>query len=206
MTINIDKIYEYGKYSYVNFTQLSREDLLMILEWRNHPDIRKCMNTTAPITAEAHLSFCASLKDRNDRYYWLIKKGNQNIGVLNALGVNFDNSTCEPGFYLSPDVMGKGESIFVLSNYKSFLLNELGFENLVGHNYYDNMPALIFTMFFGGTITDVLEIDGRLSIQTVLTKDTLQNGEGTEKLILKYTKFARSWNADEAINIFKYGR
>lgn len=206
MNINKAKEYTFGNYTYVNFTQLSRDELITILKWRNHPDIRKCMNTTEPIPLDSHLAFCESLKNREDKYYWMIKKGDTSIGVLNVIDVDHKTETCEPGFYLSPDVMGRGESIFVLSNYKSFLLECLNFKGLIGHNYYDNMPALIFTMFFGGEITDVLDIDGRLSIKTILTPANLQNGVGTEKLVLKYTKFARSWNADEAINNFKNGK
>ena len=206
MNIDKEKEYTFGNYTYVNFTQLSRDELVNILNWRNHPDIRKCMNTTEPIPLEGHLAFCESLKNREDKFYWMIKKGDTPIGILNVIDVDYETETCEPGFYLSPDVMGRGESIFVLSNYKSFLLECLKFKGLIGHNYYDNMPALIFTIFFGGEITDVLEIDGRLSIKTILTHDNLQNGLGTEKLILKYTKFARAWNADEAIRKFKYGK
>ncbi len=205
MIIDKNKIYTYGKYTYVNFTQLSQKELLDILEWRNHFDVRKCMNTTDPISVETHLAFCESLKERNDKFYWLIRKGMQPIGVLNIIDVDYETETCEPGFYLSPGIMGKGGSIFVLSNYKTFLLKELKFKGLLGHNFYDNMPAFIFTMFFGGIITDVFKVNGRLSIKTILTPERLQNEDGTEKLILKYTKFARAWNADEVINTFKNG-
>ena len=65
------------------------------------------------------------------------------------------------------------------------------------------MPALVFTMFFGGTILDLEDHDGRLSIKTILTPETLQNGEGTKKMVLNYAKFVRSWSADEAIKDFR---
>lgn len=206
MIIDKDKIYTYGRYSYINFCKLSEPELITILNWRNHPDIRKCMNTTDCISPETHLAFCKSLRNRTDKYYWLIKKGDEPIGVLNIIDVDETTDTCEPGFYLAPNVMGRGESIFFLSNYKTFLLKELKFKGLVGHNFYDNMPAFIFTMFFGGKITDVLEINGRLSIKTILTEEALQNEEGTDKLILKYSKFVRAWNADEIITSFKNGK
>lgn len=45
--------------------------------------------------------------------------------------------------------------------------------------------------------------DGRLSIKTILTPETLQNGEGTKKMVLNYAKFVRSWSADEAIKDFR---
>lgn len=47
-----------------NFTMLSETELLMILERRNHPDVRKWMVNTDPIAPEEHLRYCASLKDR----------------------------------------------------------------------------------------------------------------------------------------------
>lgn len=206
MNIDKNRIYTYGRYSYVNFCLLSRDELLTILRWRNHPNIRKCMNNTKCISEEEHLAFCESLRNRTDKYYWLIKKNEEPIGVLNIIDVDENTGTCEPGFYLAPSVMGRGESIFFLSNYKTFLLRELKFKGLIGHNYYDNMPAFIFTMFFGGVITDVLEIDGRLSIKTILTNKSLKNEEGTERLVLKYAKFAHSWNAGETINSYRNGK
>lgn len=203
MKIDKDKVYTYGKYSYVNFTKLSYEELLQVLEWRNHPDVRKCMNNIGYISEKEHLAFCKSLKFKSDTFYWVIVKENQHIGVLNIIDVDYENCTCEPGFYLSPSIMGHGESLFVLSNYKSFLLNSLGFKGLVGHNYYDNKPAFSFTIFFGGLITELQYIGGRFSVKTLLTKENFKNGDGTEKLISKYAKFIREWNADEEINKFK---
>lgn len=74
MNIDKEKEYTFGNYTYVNFTQLSRDELVTILKWRNHPDIRMCMNTTEPIPLEGHLAFCESLKNREDKFYWMIKK------------------------------------------------------------------------------------------------------------------------------------
>ncbi|MCI6213158.1 hypothetical protein [Bacteroides heparinolyticus] len=203
MTIDKKRIYHFGRYSYVNFCMLNQEQLTEILKKRNHPDIRKCMNNTEPISLDDHLNFCSTLFNRDDKYYWLITKDENPVGVLNIIDVDHQKEIGEPGFYLFPEVMGRGESIFFLSNYKTFLLQVIGFKGLIGHNYYDNMPALVFTMFFGGVITDLEDHDGRLSIKTILTPETLQNGEGTKKMVLNYAKFARSWNADEAIKDFR---
>lgn len=204
MQIDKNKIYELGKYSYINFCQLKRSELLEILEWRNHPDIRKCMNTSCSISVDSHLNFCESLKSRNDKYYWLVKRNEKPIGVLNIIDVDEQSGICEPGFYLVPALMGKGESIFFLSNYKTFLLKVLKFKTLIGHNYYDNMSAFIFTMFFGAEVTAIERIHDRLSIKTTLSQENLQNEEGTDKLILKYFNFLKHWNADQVINTYKF--
>lgn len=199
MQIDKKKIYSYGNYSYVNFVNLSDEELLMILQWRNYPDIRMCMNNTEPIPEESHLDYCHNLRNRDDVIYWLIKKDDKPVGVLNIIDIDYENGTCEPGFYLTPEVMGHGESIFVLSNYKDFLLNGLGFNALIGHNYADNKPALAFTMFFGAQITGVEHKNNRVSVQSLLKRESLVNGVGTERLTAKYAKFYREWDMDKAI-------
>ena len=204
MQVDKNKIYMFDKYSYKNFVNLTDEELLLILQWRNHPDIRKCMNNTEPITEESPLNYCHNLKNREDVIYWLILKENKPVGVLNIIDIDYENGICEPGFYLAPEVMGRGESIFVLSNYKDFLLNELGFHALVGHNYADNKPALVFTMFFGAEITGVEQKNGRISVQSLLKKESLVNGVGTERLTAKYARFYREWDMDKAIN--EYGK
>ncbi len=47
-----------------NFTELSQDQLLFILQRRNHPEVRRWMAHPEPIAAPDHLAYCASLKDR----------------------------------------------------------------------------------------------------------------------------------------------
>lgn len=56
-----------------NFTLLSEEELFMILERRNHPEVRKWMTNTNPITKTEHLRYCVSLKDRLDTLQILVE-------------------------------------------------------------------------------------------------------------------------------------
>lgn len=207
ITMNIDrnKLYTFRGYSYKNFINLSDAELLTILAWRNHEAIRMCMNNTEIISVDSHLKYCRNLVNRTDVCYWMILKDEKPIGVLNIIDIDYENGICEPGFYLSPKVMGRGESIFVLSNYKDFLLNELDFNGLIGHNYKDNKHSIIFTMFFGAEITGVTEVDGRVSIKSFLSKENFRNGVGTERLILKYTHFLKIWDTEQAIKTFQDG-
>lgn len=204
MLVDKNKLYTFDKYSYKNFVNLTDEELLMILQWRNHPDIRKCMNNTDPIPAESHLNYCHNLKNREDIIYWLILKEDKPVGVLNIINIDYDKEICEPGFYLAPEVMGRGESIFVLSNYKDFLLNKLEFKALVGHNYADNKPALAFTMFFGAEITGIEHKNGRICVQSLLKKESLINGVGTERLTAKYARFYSNWDMEKVLS--DYGK
>ena len=47
-----------------NFTELSEEQLLFILQRRNHPEVRRWMAHPEPIAAQDHLAYCATLKER----------------------------------------------------------------------------------------------------------------------------------------------
>lgn len=65
-----------------NFTLLSRDELLMVLARRNHPEIRRWMIHDQPITPEEHLSFCARLKEHPERLMLLVECDGQPISVL----------------------------------------------------------------------------------------------------------------------------
>lgn len=71
-----------------NFTLLSKDELLMILERRNHPEVRKWMAHTAPITPEEHLRYCASLKNRPEILQLLVEFDGQPDCVLSYKATN----------------------------------------------------------------------------------------------------------------------
>lgn len=206
MLIDRNQIYVYGKYTYVNFVLLSQAELLEVLEWRNHPNVRKYLNNNDLIRKEEHFSFCYNLKTNSKKFYWLVKKGNKPIGVLNIINIDYYKKVCESGFYLVPNLLGSGEGLFIIRNYKTFLLKELKFKAVYGHNFYDNMSAFIITMFLGAQINNVRYIDNKLCIETVITDETLQNGEGSEKLLIKFSAFLKEWNADQIISNYRNGK
>lgn len=65
-----------------NFTLLSEPELLMILERRNHPEVRKWMINPDPIPREEHLRYCASLAERPDVLQLLVEFDGQPACVL----------------------------------------------------------------------------------------------------------------------------
>ena len=66
----------------INFTDLSNDEKKIILEWRNNPNIKKWMYTQSDITLESHLNFIDSLNNSKDKLYFLVKKEDENIGVI----------------------------------------------------------------------------------------------------------------------------
>jgi len=66
----------------LNFIDLEQKEKEMILVWRNHPEIRKWMYNQDEIKLDEHLSFIDSLKARKDKLYFLVKKKDEFIGVI----------------------------------------------------------------------------------------------------------------------------
>ena len=188
MNIEKNRIYFYQEYSYKNFITLSDDELRMVLSWRNSPEVRQWMMTTEAIELNTHLEYVEELKVRNDVFYWLILRQGAPIGVLNVTNVDFNTKIGEPGFYLSPDLLNRGEGILVLQNYKAFLLNIIGFDQLLGHNYIENTNALQLSLFFGATITGIEEKDGRKYISLCLKKEQFRDYK-QERLILSFVKY-----------------
>ncbi len=191
MIIDKYRIYQLDDYSYENFVTLGHDDLHMILGWRNHPDVSKWMVNTAPIAFQDHLGYVEGLKQREDAYYWLIKRKGNPIGVLNVVDVDHRTASGEPGFYLAPELVNRGEGIMLLRNYKEMLFSLLDFKILIGHNYIENINALQLSLFFGATIDGIELNNGRKYFVLELKKENFKSFRN-ENLILSYVKYAKS--------------
>ena len=76
----------------INFTNLSLEEKKMILEWRNHKDIRKWMYNRDIIGLSEHLSYIDSLASKKDRLYFIVKYRNEVIGVIDFTNIDHINN------------------------------------------------------------------------------------------------------------------
>lgn len=65
-----------------NFTHLSEEQLLFILQRRNHPEVRRWMSHPEPIAPQDHLSYCATLPERPDTVLLYVTYDGQPACVL----------------------------------------------------------------------------------------------------------------------------
>ena len=84
---------------FVNFTNLPREQLLLILEKGNMASIREKMEHSDVISPESHLSFCEKLQNDKTRLYFAIFFESKLVGVANYQNINKQNKTFEPGIY-----------------------------------------------------------------------------------------------------------
>lgn len=161
MNIDKTKTYHVGDYTFVNFVNLDDDTIENIRVWRNHTDIRKVMYNTKEISKEEHLRFISSLLKTDTKFYWLVLKGGNPIGVMNVVDVDFGKSNGELGYYLLPQYLSSGIGLEFISTLIYFIFSELRLSSLFGRTELNNKDALRFNYHLGFKINlPLVEIDG----------------------------------------------
>ncbi len=174
--IDKNKPYSQDDFSYHNFIHLSPDEIVMVLNWRNHPSVRKWMLNTNIIEIENHLNFINSLKDREDCYYWLVYRNSEAVGVVSVTNIDNENLSCESGFYLNPERINQGDGFDFTLSFQKLIFMEFKFEHLVGIILKTNKYAIINALFFGAKIIkEVLIADMEYYITYVSKKDFCSN-------------------------------
>ena len=121
----------------INFIDLSQEEKMMILEWRNRLDIQKWMHTQNDISLEDHLDFIDSLKTIKDNIY---------IGVIDFTQIK-PNESLHMGIYTNPDLKGYGKILLETIIYFSFEI--LKVEKIFSEVYFENERAFSLYKIYG---------------------------------------------------------
>ena len=125
---------------HVNFTELSLDEKKMILEWRNHPNIRQWMFTKESISLDDHLKYIDSLNTKDDRLYFLIKKASKPIGVIDFTNIDHLNKTAEFGLYADPALKGIGNQL--MESIIDYAFNTLYLKKLIAEVFEQNHAAI----------------------------------------------------------------
>lgn len=129
----------------LNFIDLKLEEKEMILKWRNHPDIRKWMYNQDEIKFEEHLNFIDSLKLRKDKLYFLVKKEDDFIGVIDFTQL-VNKESVHMGIYSNPNINGNGK--ILLNKIIDYSFNNLKVERIFSEGLMENEKAYILYKSF----------------------------------------------------------
>jgi UDP-4-amino-4,6-dideoxy-N-acetyl-beta-L-altrosamine N-acetyltransferase len=77
------------------------DDLPQVLAWRNHPDVRRAMNTQHTITPEEHARWFESASRDPARRLLIVESAHGPIGYVQFSGVA-PGASCDWGFYAVP--------------------------------------------------------------------------------------------------------
>jgi len=122
----------------INFTDLSFNEKIMVLEWRNHPQTRKWMYTQDEISLENHMNFIESLKTREDKLYFVMKQEDEYLGVIDFY--NFENNLCEFGLYSNPNTSSVGK--IMMNKIVNYAFDTLNSNLLIAEVFSDNIKAI----------------------------------------------------------------
>lgn len=81
---------------------MAREDLKMVLEWRNAPKVRENMYTQQVISLEEHQNWWARVKDNDAAKYLIFEASGVPMGFVSFTNIDFDHKTAEWAFFASP--------------------------------------------------------------------------------------------------------
>ena len=129
----------------LNFIDLKPEEKEMILKWRNHPEIRMWMYNQDEIKLEEHLRFIESLKSRKDKLYFLVKKEEEFIGVIDFTQL-VEKKSVHMGIYSNPNLKGNGK--ILLNKIIDYSFNNLKVERIFSEGLMENEKAYILYKSF----------------------------------------------------------
>ncbi len=135
-----ESIYNLLKPELINFIDLSLGDKKMVLEWRNHPTIRKWMLTKEKIPLENHLSYIDSLKTKSDRVYFLVKEQDKPIGIIDFTDIDLIQSKASIGIYAKPKLRGVGN--LLMQEIINYGFVKLKLESLISEVFNSNDLAI----------------------------------------------------------------
>lgn len=127
-----------GGTTLLNFINLSLDEKKMILEWRNNPYIKKYMYTQDNISLENHLKFIDTLENSEDKLYFLVKKDDEYIGVIDFNNIK-ENESLEMGIYTNPNLKGYGK--ILLETIINFSFNILKVKKIFAEVFFENEKA-----------------------------------------------------------------
>jgi len=154
----------------INFTNLSLEEKKMILEWRNHKDIRKWMYNRDIIGLSEHLSYIDSLASKKDRLYFIVKYRDEVIGVIDFTNIDHINNKTDFGIYAKPNSRGFGK--ILMSTIIDYAFCNLKMDRLIAEVFIENSRAISLYKKFNFIQIDTKVVDGRGMVVMELKNET----------------------------------
>ena len=128
----------------INFTDLTDEQILMILRWRNDERVAKYTKNKS-VSEQEHRKFISNLKNDETKRYFLVKEDSNYIGVIDFVDIEADS--CEFGIYANPGLKGKGK--ILMQTIVEYAAKALKVGELKSCAYNENEKAIALYRKFG---------------------------------------------------------
>ena len=158
-----------GEVELCNYIDLNEHDKMLVLNMRNHLQIKKWMHNQDSISEEDHFGFIKNLEADIKRRYFLIKQKDNIIGSINFSKINFGNSV-ELGIYTNPFLQLKGTGKLLESVASQYAFIELCVKKIKLEVYSDNDRAIRFYNKCGFEFIDTKKVNHRNIMHMEKTK------------------------------------
>lgn len=177
----------------VTLTPVQSEDLALLREWRNRPDISAQMLDQRPISEEAQLRWFERVRVDPSQQHFVIRYKNEPVGACNLKqpeGQPVSSSTVfESGFYLAdPRFRGSMLAFFPALALNQYCFQTLGCTTLLAHVKPDNLAALRFNQQLGYQAT--IQISCPTPDHEVMLQRMQLDIAGFSQAAAKFVRFA----------------
>lgn len=114
---------------------IKRDELELMLSWRNEPRVRSNMYTQHLISPEEHYAWWDRMQDRQNQHYYMFEYENQPCGIAAFNAIDLANKNSAWAFYASPSAP-RGTGIRM-----EYLMLEQAFTTLNLHKLYCEVLA-----------------------------------------------------------------
>lgn len=94
----------------INLRKLALQDIEMVRNWRNSPEVSSYMYNETFITEEQQLNWYNKVSNDPSSFYWIIEYNSKSIGLVSITDINKTLNSCYWAFYLG-DTTTRGGGI-----------------------------------------------------------------------------------------------
>lgn len=144
-----------------NFIDLPEIRQRIILEWRNHENVRNWMYTSQPITIQEHLAFIERLKVSDQKRYFLVQHSGEDYGVIYFTDINMHEKSALFGIYANPFCSSSGKGAILIEAGIRYAFDKAHLDILRLEVFSNNQRALKLYRHFKFKEAGTECIDGR---------------------------------------------
>ena len=139
------KLNEYG----ITLAELSEEDIELLRNWRNSPEIANNMEYNGYISDKAQLKWYLELS-KKPNYYFIIIHQNIKIGLIHLNEFDLENQSAHAGLFIAEKkYTGTGVSLGASLILLTFAFNELKLNTVYAKVKQSNVTAVNYNIGLG---------------------------------------------------------
>jgi len=127
LKIELDKS---GGVELIDFVDLTLDEKLMVLNWRNSSNVKEWMYSQNEISVESHINFIGNLLFSLDKQYAIVKQDSNYLGVVDFTKIDFHKKQCFFGLYVNPHNKTTGLGKILVRISMEYTFNLLGLKKI----------------------------------------------------------------------------